>query len=391
MRILLLSLRAGAGHIRAADAVGQALIEENAETDIRHIEVLEHTTTVFRRGFNSLYGSLINRFPSLWRILYENTEQQQDNTRLKRFSAFVNRLNSKSLQREVTLFDPDAIICTHFVPAQIMAAKRRKGTLRAKLYVVMTDYDVHTMWLHPGVDHYFCATDEMAYALEGLGIPREKISVSGIPVFRQFDGETARREDMRLKLGLHPLRPTVLVSGGGCGLGELEHVVENLAMHHPQAQFLAIAGNNARLRGQLEALRERFPNSVQAFGYVQNMHELMIASDFAITKPGGLTVSECLSLGLPMILVNPIPGQEERNCSVLLEYGAALSAQSLLHLEYKTGRLLNDEALLKRMSSAARQLSKPRAAQNIARNVFDDCRELETARTPQLAEAAVGY
>jgi processive 1,2-diacylglycerol beta-glucosyltransferase len=92
-----------------------------------------------------------------------------------------------------------------------------------------------------------------------------------------------------------------------------------------------------------------------------------------------------------MILVNPIPGQEERNCSVLLEYGAALSAQSLLHLEYKTGRLLNDEALLKRMSSAARQLSKPRAAQNIARNVFDDCRELETARTPQLAEAAVGY
>ena len=108
----------------------------------------------------------------------------------------------------------------------------------------------------------------------------------------------------------------------------------------------------------------------------------MIASDFAITKPGGLTVSECLSLGLPMILVNPIPGQEERNCSVLLEYGAALSAQSLLHLEYKTGRLLNDEALLQRMSSAARQLSKPRAAQWIARTIFEDCRELDTPRTP---------
>jgi processive 1,2-diacylglycerol beta-glucosyltransferase len=386
MRVLLLSLRAGAGHIRAADAIGQALQDGGTQPEVRHIEVLEHTTTVFRRSFTSFYGSLITRFPSLWRMLYENTEQQHENARLKRFSAFVNRLNSKSLQREVANFDPDAVVCTHFVPAQIMAAKKRKGLLRAKLFVVLTDYDVHTMWLHAGVDRYFCATSEMAYALEGLGVERSRISVSGIPVFRQFDGELARREDMRLKLELHPQRPTVLVSGGGCGLGELEQVVESLAQHHPQGQFLAIAGNNARLRAQLEHLAQKYPGSVRAFGYVQNMHELMIASDFAITKPGGLTVSECLALGLPMILVNPIPGQEERNCSVLLEYGAALSAQSLLHLEYKTGRLLNDEALLQRMSSAARQLSKPRAAQWIARTVFDDCRELAAARTPQLAE-----
>jgi len=368
-RVLIVSVKAGAGHLRAAEAIEAALREKFPRLEVRNIEALAYTNASFRKSFTGTYNQLVTRLPSVWGMIYGQLEKKPADSRTKKLAALFDRLNSRPLLKVIKEFDPDRIVCTHYLPAEILGARSRRGKLRASLYVTLTDYDIHTMWIQEGVDHYFVATDEMAHALRAKGVGAATVSVTGIPIVPVFAAGHPDKRATRRKLRLRVRPKTVIVAAGGFGMTRLDRTVADIADRVADVQFLAVAGRNEKLRKQLAQAASTRTGKIVPFGFVTNMHELMAASDFVITKCGGLTSSECLAMNLPMIILSPIPGQEERNSDYLLESGVALRANSAAHLVYKTRKLLADDKLLGRMRTAARRIAKPRAAYDVAEQV----------------------
>jgi len=364
-RVLIIAAKAGAGHLRAAQALEETFRERHPGVEVRNIDVLDYGTKVLRKGFAAGYEKLIKKLPSVWRLVYERLEHKPTRSKAKKLAAWLDTANTRPLRKEVARYDPDRIVCTHFVPSGVLARQRLKGKLRAPLFVALTDYDMHAMWLADGVDRYFVATPAMAHALKVTGIGDAGVSVTGIPIMPVFSRDYPDRPAMREKLGLRPEAPTVVVSAGGFGLCPLDQLANELADGPGDAQFLVVAGRDEKLRKALEKVAAAKPGRVRPYGFVDNMHELMAASDLAVGKPGGLTSSECLAMGLPMVLVKPIPGQEERNADFLLEAGAALRAHSIAELKFKVDGLLADAPRRETMSAAARKAARPRAAYDV--------------------------
>lgn len=369
-RILVLSVKAGAGHLRAAQAVTHAIRERFPNVEVVSADALEYTNAAFRKGYTEGYETLVRNLPSVWERIYESLETKPADSNAKKLATLWSRLNTKHLLMFVENFKPDAIACTHFLPAEVLGAQRAKGKLRAPVYTILTDYDIHSMWIQEGVTGYFVASSEMAHALREKGIGTASVEVSGIPILPEFAREYPPRETTRQTLGLNPAQRTVLVAAGGFGMMSADDAVKLLAGHLPEAQFLAVAGRNAELEKRLKKLARAYKGRVKPFGFVDNMHELMAASDVAVSKSGGLTTSECLAMGLPMLVFNPIPGQEERNAIYLLEHGAGLWARTPAQMLFKVKALLDDPKRLADMQEAARRIARPRAAFDIAERLM---------------------
>jgi processive 1,2-diacylglycerol beta-glucosyltransferase len=231
--------------------------------------------------------------------------------------------------------------------------------------VVVTDFDVHAMWLCRHVEQYFVALDETKVHLRALGVPESLVTVSGIPIDPVF-AEAKEKRAMRHKHGLDQDRFTILVSAGGFGVGPVGHLMQALArLSHP-ARVVMVCGRNESLKAELGELVKKFAGrSVVSFtllGFTTEMDELMTAADLYVGKPGGLTTSEALAKALPMVVINPIPGQEERNSDHLLEQGAAIRSNNLPALAYKIDLLIDQPRKLSQMSENARSMGKPAAA-----------------------------
>jgi processive 1,2-diacylglycerol beta-glucosyltransferase len=363
-KVLVLSASAGAGHVRAAQAIERAFAESGAAREVRHVDTLEFTNAVFRRLYSKMYIDMVNRAPEVLGWLYDflDTPWERERRRL-----LLDKFNTRPFVKMVREYKPDAIVCTHFLPSEIVSWLKANRRLSCAQGIVVTDFDVHAMWLCHHYERYFVALDETRVHLERLGIPPEKISVTGIPVDPRFAVARDKRE-ARARLGLVADRTTVLLSAGGFGVGPIEHLVDSLlATEHP-LQVVAICGRNeeakARL-GKFVARRTPERHAVEVVGYTTEMDEYMSASDLLVGKPGGLTTSEALAKGLVMVIVNPIPGQEERNSDHLLEEGAAIRCNNLPALAYKVDRLLGDPARFEAMRANVRRLAKPRAAFDI--------------------------
>jgi len=369
-RILVLSVKAGAGHLRAAQAVTHAIRERFPNVEVVSADALEYTNAAFRKGYTEGYETLVRNLPSVWERIYESLETKPADSNAKKLATLWSRLNTKHLLMFVENFKPDVIACTHFLPAEVLGAQRAKGKLRAPVYTILTDYDIHSMWIQEGVTGYFVASSEMAHALREKGIGTASVEVSGIPILPEFAREYPPRETTCQTLGLNPAQRTVLVAAGGFGMMSADDAVKLLAGHLPEAQFLAVAGRNAELEKRLKKLARAYKGRVKPFGFVDNMHELMAASDLAVSKSGGLTTSECLAMGLPMLVFNPIPGQEERNAIYLLEHGAGLWARTPAQMLFKVKALLDDPKRLADMQEAARRIARPRAAFDIAERLM---------------------
>jgi processive 1,2-diacylglycerol beta-glucosyltransferase len=264
-------------------------------------------------------------------------------------------------------YQPDLTVCTHFLPAGILSWLTAEDRIANPPAIVVTDFDVHAMWLCRNYAHYFVALDETREHLAKLGIDPARISVTGIPIDPLF-AETRSNRAMREKHNLDPDRTTILVSAGGFGVGPMEHLLTALLDLRSPAQVVAICGRNAELKKQMEELVESRPEAttkVMVLGYTTEMHELMAASDILLGKPGGLTTSEALANGLVFVIVNPIPGQEERNSDHLLEQGVAIRCNNLPVLAYKIDRLLGDPERFRAMQAASRRMARPRASYEI--------------------------
>jgi processive 1,2-diacylglycerol beta-glucosyltransferase len=370
-RVLLLSASSGAGHVRAAQALEKAFAARG-DCVVEHIDTIQYVSKLFQRVYDKAYISMVRRAPELMGVLYERTDQPWQHPRRR---LALDRLNTAPMIRLLKRVQPDLCVCTHFLSAEIVAWLIAKRKLRAHNAIVVTDYDVHAMWLCRTVDRYYVAIDEATEYLARIGVPREKLRVTGIPIDPLF-AKPLDRGETRRALGLDPAASVILVSAGGYGIGPVEHLVNDLLELERPWQIVAIAGKAEKVHKRLEEISRSAGNlpsgtsRLVPVGFTTDMDKYMAAADLLVGKAGGLTTSEALARALPMALIEPIPGQEERNADHLLEAGAAIRCNNLPAAAWKIARLLDDPARLTRMRDAARSLGRPDAAATIAEDAL---------------------
>jgi processive 1,2-diacylglycerol beta-glucosyltransferase len=362
--IAILSVSAGAGHVRAAEALGAAARKHYPDVATEHIDVMDEVSVLFRRLYAESYLSIVEHHPALWGYIYQKADGQKQDQTLSRFRRTIQRLNAQKFMARLKKLNPDRVICTHFLPAELLARKIAHGKFFSPVFVQVTDFDVHTLWVQKGMSGYFAASPEVAFRMADRGIAPETIHCTGIPIMPVF-GESLPRAQCAAELGLDPARPTLLMMSGGYGIGSLELLAERLLGIDMDFQIIALAGKNQDLLARLRDLAGRFPGRLFPIGFTTTIERVMAAADLAITKPGGLTTSECLAMGLPMIVVSPIPGQEERNADFLLENGAALKAYDGAGLVFRAEMLLRQRERVGQMRRRAAALGRPDAARQV--------------------------
>ena len=361
-RLLILSVRAGAGHTRVAEALEEAARSRWPSAHVTHADILDFTGGFYRQGYVQSYLEMVNHAPDLWGYLYRASDHRPRERVQDKIVRLFDRLEFARFRRFVRDFRPDAILSTHFLAAQVFAPYRRRGKDRYPLALVVTDFDAHAFWVQPTADRFFVATAELAARFSEQGIPAAKVSVTGIPVRKAFTKRRDKAAD-RSRLGVSRERPVVLLMCGGSG-GSLAQTASRL-LSLGNVQVLAVAGRNPKAGEALKSVRPPRGASLRVFGFVEDMASLMAVSDVYVGKSGGSTTAECLAMGLPMIVCDPIPGQEERNCDFLLEAGAAVKAYGPASLAWKVKALLSEPARLRRMRRAALSVARPNAAQEI--------------------------
>jgi processive 1,2-diacylglycerol beta-glucosyltransferase len=370
-RVLLLSASSGAGHVRAAQALEKAFAARG-DCFVEHVDVIQHVSKVFQRLYDKTYISMVRRAPELMGVLYNRTDKPWERMRPR---LAIDRLNTQPMIRMLKRVQPDLCIATHFLPAEIIAWLTAKKKLHARNAIVVTDYDVHAMWLCRTVDRYYVAIPEAMEYLSGIGVPREISRVTGIPIDPLFSvAVDCARARKRLDLDLNA--PVILIAAGGYGIGPVEQLVRDLLALEKPWQIVAIAGKSEEVKRKLEEIAARAGNlpaegqsrapRLVPVGFTKEMDQYMAAADLLVGKAGGLTTSEALARALPMALIEPIPGQEERNADHLLEEGAAIRCNNLPAAAWKIAGLMDNAQRLRSMKEAARKLGRPNAAAEIA-------------------------
>jgi processive 1,2-diacylglycerol beta-glucosyltransferase len=370
-RVLLLSASSGAGHVRAAQALEKAFAARG-DCAVEHIDAIKYVSKLFQNLYDKTYISMVRNAPDLMGVLYERTDQPWQNPRRR---LALDRLNAQPMIRLLKRVQPDLCVATHFLPAEILAWLIAKKKLQAKNAIVVTDYDVHAMWLCRTVSRYYVAITEAAEYLAGIGVPREIIRVTGIPIDPLF-ATPLDRSAARAHLKLDPSAPIILLAAGGYGVGPVEQLVHDLLALQKPWQLVAIAGKAEKVKKRLDeivrsagALSSGAPRLVPV-GFTTEMDQYMAAADLLVGKAGGLTTSEALARHLPMALIEPIPGQEFRNADHLLENGAAIRCNNLPAAAWKIAKLLDDPTRLARLRDSATKMARANAAANIAEDAL---------------------
>ena len=357
-KVLILSASVGFGHTRAAQSLEKAFQIKKIAREVRHEDVLNFTNPLFRRLYSTAYIDLVNNAPEVLGWMYDQLDEPWKNEKSR---LFFDKLNTHPFVEMVRQYQPDWIVCTHFLPAEIISDLKAKGKFDCPQAIVVTDFDLHALWLCHRYEHYFVALDETKAYLETLGFPAEKITVSGIPIDPVF-AETKDKRVMREKFGLEANIPTIILSAGGFGVGRIEILLKSFQTIKQSVQILAMCGRNEELKNKLAKFLSKENCRIVPVGYTTEMDEYMSASDLVVGKPGGLTTCEALAKGLVFVIVNPIPGQEERNSDHLLENWTAIRCNNLATLGYKIERLLSDSQKLNFMRENAFRFARPRAA-----------------------------
>jgi len=364
-----MSAGAGTGHIKAAEALEKSFAADDRVAEVISNDALQYTNKLFRDFYSSFYASLVRSAPNFLGWWYKTSDEPWYTDRMRHM---IDRLNTKPLVRFIREFNPHITVCTHYMPAGIISHLIATNQLQAHLSIVVTDFDFHAMWLSRSFHRYFVAIDETRAHLEMLGIPSERITVSGIPIDPVFQ-LPINREEERLRFGLNPEKPVLLLSAGALGVGPTEFMVERMLNLNSDAQTVVVCGRNDELKQRILQLVDSRSSRFKVLGYSGEMHKLMKMADIFIGKPGGMTTSEAIACGLPMCVVSPIPGQEERNSDHLLEEGIAVKCNDLTTLPFKLERLLEDPDRLSRMKANALRFAQPAASATIVDTLLEDC------------------
>jgi processive 1,2-diacylglycerol beta-glucosyltransferase len=364
-RILILSAPYGAGHTRAALALGRALAAEGAR-----VEVLDHFDSflprAFVRGSLGLFWGVLRCAPRLWGVAYEFSARIGPRSPAM---AGMDRIGARGLLRHLERERPDAVVHLHPTPAGAMAWLRARGATAVPHAIVFTDFAAHPQWIHHGLERYFVPTEGVHAGVVAQGVPPDRVVVSGLPVDASF-AVPADRAELRRALALPLAAPVVLVTSGMGGL--LRGVAETCSVLAGIARpftAVAVCGDRGRLEARLRA-RYGGDSRFRVLGRVRDMARVMGAADLVVSKAGAMTCAEALALARPLLLHRSLPGQEEANEAGLVSAGAALRARNTRELRRHLDALLGEPALRAALAATARTLRRPEAGRTVAKEML---------------------
>ena len=310
---------------------------------------------------------MVKTVPQMYRYIYDRAERA---TQVGAFRTWVSRFTAANLRGLIDDLQPSVVVCTHAFPCGVMAAYKRTFDPALPVVGIVTDFVVHPFWIYRNVDAYAVATPEMRAALVARGVAAERIVVSGIPVDRRFAAPRLEKDALRRALDLPLDRKVVLMMGGGLGIGPIELMMRALGEVAVPLAGAIIVGRNENLERRVLGAAERTDYPLRVHGFVDNVFDYMYASDVLLSKPGGLTTSEALAADLPMILVRPLPGQEERNTRYLVSRRAAIRARGARGLARAVGNLLESPERQAQLRRHMRALRHPEAAETVAERIL---------------------
>jgi len=359
VRVLIATVTAGGGHLQAAAALEEAWTSRHPADEVKRVDLLDLVPKLQRKVYADGYVKLIAHAPELYELFFNKTDNPKRVRELGTFRRRFAEHTNRKFVRLVKQFAPDIVLCTHFLPLEVLGAIKAKDNARHPFVVcIVTDFEAHALWMEPAVDLYCVAAEETKARLVARKIDHEHVTVTGIPVARRFS-RPIDNGAVRRRYGLRDDLPIVLLLGGGFGMGPMADILNSLDETARDFQTVVVTGRNEALRRELAAHDRHHPTHV--LGFVSNMHEMMAVADLIISKPGGLTTSEALALGKPLFVLNPIPGQETANGDFLLERGAAAKANRVEDLPFRIDRLLGSPKLID-MAACAKALGRPDAA-----------------------------
>jgi len=363
-KILILHGSAGYGHQKAAEALAGAFrtLEPDARVDVR--DALDFFPPWLKKAYVGIYLHLISHHPQMWGFNYRLFDWKRIAPLVDFARRHFNGLMAPGLARLLTEECPDAVFCTHFLSAEVVADLKRRGKCSAKAVTVITDFLVHRFWVFTETDLYAVASEKTMEALTAMDIPDGKIAVTGIPVDPKFARAGSRAEAAR-RLGLDPGRFTVLLTSGGAGSGPLLAALEHILRASPHIQVAVVTGRNEAVKKAAETVAVSQPG-VKVFGFVNNMDEFMDACDVIVGKGGGLTLSEALAKRKIFFILYPVPGQETHNAECLESAGAAVWVRSMKELERRLKDIIENPETARRYAEAIAKVSRPDSARRAA-------------------------
>jgi processive 1,2-diacylglycerol beta-glucosyltransferase len=367
-RVLILAAGIGSGHNIAAGVLESCFRAAPEVDTVQRLDILESTNEVYRTLYDDGYFALVEAAPWLVGWGYDANDPP---FKLAHWTSLWDRINTTATSKAIRAFRPDIVVCTHFLPTRLVSLMLTRGVLEATLAVVTTDYDFQGLWLSSAFNHFFVARDETKAHMAAIGVPSDRITVSGIPV-RPDLGDSVNRETILQRYDLRPDRPILLISAGAAGGAYTQTIVQQTFRMQNDFQAVVVCGRNAQLKTQIEGLVALRRNQYRVLGYTNDMPDLIRAATLFVGKPGGLSSSECMAAGLPMFLIHPIPGQEVRNSDFLLEEGAAVRCNYETTVGYQIDQLLAEPDRITHMAESARRIGRPEAGPQIASHVLHD-------------------
>lgn len=362
-RIILMYISEVSGHHSATLAIEKALKILQPNSEVLNINAFNYTNPVSEKIINTLYMAVIKKTPQIWDYLYDNPRVVKN---LSRARNAIHKFNSPKLKNLFDKFRPDVIVCTQAFPCGMAADFKKTYNSDIPLVAVLTDYIPHSYWVFDSVDYYITPSNEVSQRLIKKGVPFNKVRPLGIPFDPKFNITISRRAVMQ-KLNLDEHLPTLLIMGGGQGLGPIKTIVKSLEKVKEGFQEIIVAGVNRKLYKSLKKKIKKYKKNILLLGFVDNINELMVISNIIITKPGGVTTSEALAKNIPMIIVKPIPGQEVNNAAYLTQNEAAIKIDKPGKINFVIEDLLRDRRKLKHLGEAAGRIAKPDASLDIAK------------------------
>lgn len=370
MKIFIVHAPAGAGHKSAALAIKDAFDKAGTGHDVRVIDSLIYTNRLFRSTYVWGYNFMVSKAPFLWTFSFYLTDFKPIRPLVRSIRRLTNFINGYRFYGLIKKEKPDCVISTHFFATEIVSNLKISKLYDGKLITCVTDYGIHDFWVSAQVDIYVVASEYSKNELIGKGIQAGKIRVLGIPVQEKFTKRLERHEAVE-KLGLKEGLFTILIIGGGLGVGPIPQMVETIAGTSEPFQLIVVCGNNGSLFKRVEEIAKDSKIPVKPYGFADNVNELMDASDIMISKPGGLSISEAMVKGVPMIVDSFIPGQEESNLKFLEKNSAGIGTKGIRETLEKLEWLYGHKEILESMRAKAKQLGKPSSASDIVLLVLE--------------------